>query len=581
MGLLGDLGRRGLAGADRPDRLVGERPGPAGSRGERRRAAASSTAKVSPGLALVARLADADQGREAGARAPRPPCAATSSSLSPWSRRRSLWPQSTQEAAGVDELAPGDVAGVGALSASGWRSCPPTPMPLPASASTTAASSGKRRKDTTSGAARRRASAGAAAEPAAERVGLASAAGASSSCRRPAAGGAGAAVALIERPAVPRGRDAGQRLAGQELERGAAAGRDVADAARRRPAWWAAATVSPPPISVKPGQAASASGHGAGAGVERRLLEDAERAVPEQRPGAARSRRRRRRGVLGPMSSARKPAGTCVGARRSRMSRRRCRRRRRPRGRSAAAPRCPAPRRAPRILARQVEPVGLDQRGLEVVTAGRRGRCWPCRRRPSARRAAAGGSRGCRSCPRSWRRRGSPRTGARGSPSRRRERLDLAHQQAARRPCAAGAASDADDRGVRAVGAAEGVVDVGRGGRGEGARRTPGRSSPRRRGSAGSRAARRRRRRARPATAAPPARRRSPRRRRPGAPRSSASRVGRRRAACTSGLRSPFGRPQCETSRSSRAGGRQLADRRQRLLDPRVVGHLARPSSAR
>ena len=85
--------------------------------------------------------------------------------------------------------------------------------------------------------------------------------------------------------------------------------------------------------------------------------------------------------------------------------------------------------------------------------------------------------------------------GRSGSPSRR-ESASTSRTMQAPGGAPRQVRHDADDRGVGAVRGAEGVVDVGVGAGARARARTRGRSSPRRRGSAGSRAARRRRRRA-------------------------------------------------------------------------------------
>ena len=153
---------------------------------------------------------------------------ATSASSSPWSCRRSLWPHSAQAAAGVGELRRPRRRRCGPPCPRGGGPGRRPRRSMPASSRATAWSSGKEGKITT----RRHPLPGGSARP---RAGRGSSRRASARSRF-----------IFQLPAtaagVPRARsscllqhgDPGQRLAGEELQRGAAARRDVADAVRRR-----------------------------------------------------------------------------------------------------------------------------------------------------------------------------------------------------------------------------------------------------------------------------------------------------------------------------------------------------------
>ena len=103
---------------------------------------------------------------------------------------------------------------------------------------------------------------------------------------------------------------------------------------------------------------------------------------------------------------------------------------------------------------------------------GRRGRCWPCRRRSGSRRPWSSRIRSRRSCRRSWRRPGWRRTGARGfsrAPPRYSSSFSI------RKPATAGRiVGHALGAGVGAVGAAKGIVDVDVAQPGQAARPWPG-----------------------------------------------------------------------------------------------------------
>ena len=213
----------------------------------------------------------------------------------------------------------------------------------PASAAATAASSGKEGKS--------------------DHLGVRPAAASARSSRQSALGLAAHQVHLpVAGDERPRGRrviagvlvgrrkrrDAGQLVAGEELERGAAAGRDVAEPVgdaglvRRRDRLAAA-------DQGEAGAGGERVRHRAGAGVERRLLEDAERAVPEQRAGRRRRRRRTRSRVARADVERQEVVGHRVDADRADVGRRVEASRRR-RGRSAAATSMPCSPRARRIV---------------------------------------------------------------------------------------------------------------------------------------------------------------------------------------------------------------------------------------
>ena len=94
-------GARGAAGADRPDRLVGDRAGDAGvprTALQHGRHLARDHFDRAARLALAQRLADAHDRRQAGRQSP-PALAATVSSFSAKNARRSEWPTITYSAA--------------------------------------------------------------------------------------------------------------------------------------------------------------------------------------------------------------------------------------------------------------------------------------------------------------------------------------------------------------------------------------------------------------------------------------------------------------------------------------------------
>ena len=113
---LGDLvGRRRAAGADRPDRLVGddERRRASRRRGSSRRA--GGRRRRGPRRPRARPASRRRRRWRAGRRATPPSALArTSASVSPWSVRRSEWPTITAAGAGVGEHLGRDVAGVGA-----------------------------------------------------------------------------------------------------------------------------------------------------------------------------------------------------------------------------------------------------------------------------------------------------------------------------------------------------------------------------------------------------------------------------------------------------------------------------------
>ena len=114
---LGDVGGGGdLAGADRPDRLVGDDqlallPIVGERAGELRR---RPRATWPPAARSASDLADADDGDEAAASAPPRPWRGPSASLSCCSARRSLWPTMTSRAPASLIIADRDAAGMGA-----------------------------------------------------------------------------------------------------------------------------------------------------------------------------------------------------------------------------------------------------------------------------------------------------------------------------------------------------------------------------------------------------------------------------------------------------------------------------------
>ncbi len=568
MGLLGDLRGGGLAGADRPDRLVGQgeaaRPGGQTPRSqlpvEDRESLARPGARrgVSPTQTRGTRPA------RTAAAALRPTSSSALAVVAPALAVAAEHPG----AAGVGELRAGDVAGVGALllgveilAADGDAGCP------------SSASDDRREQREARGrpppppparTAARRASDAAVADR------LAGAGGASSSWRRPAAG------VSVDRSCLPAPR---RRAASCPARNSSEAPPPVETWPIRSstPAWRAAATVSPPPITVKPGQLGERRGHLARAGIEGRLLEDAQRPVPEQRPRAAacacgerpggspdrrrapscrrESDRRRRSRSARARRDRPPPPGRWAGTLRCRGSRRArgC-----PRASSTASASTSEPARSQPLRREEgvrhaaadeqhVEPrqevlqgvdlaldLGAAEQGGERLLGLAEQAC------PALRpRAPGGGRRPCAA-----RRDGTPTIEAWARWARRRRRR--------RRP----------RRARRAR------------------RRTPDRSPPRRRGSAGSRADRRRPGRAprQPTRAGSPTQSVGEARLR--RPRSSASlaATGRRRVLGI-GLALRAGRS------GRRAAARapallQLADRRQRLFDPRGVGHLGRRSTA-
>ena len=447
-------------------------------------------------------------------------------------------------------------------------------MPLPASVSTTPGSSGKEGKSATSVAS------GSAARSLRQR--------ASASQRTrfifqlPATSGRRAQrrevrIAVIRPPAPSAAagerRDAGQLLAGEELERRAAAGRDVPDA------------VGDPGLMDRGDRLAAADQGEAGAGgegerhgarplVERRLLEDPERAVPEQGVGAgdrggerlagARAdvdgeevaRDLRRVDGLDDLRVVEAVGGDEIGGQEHLGALR---------------------RGALEDGAREIEPVALDQRGLEVeALRGEEGigHAAADHQDVEPRQEVLEGVDLALDLRPAEDRRERPRRFA----EELRQRLDLAHHQAAG-GLARQVRQHAGDRGVRAMGAAEGVVDVGGGGGGK----RPGELrivlllaameaqvlEQRDVAVAELRGDRRRRLADRVVGEERPAGRAVPRGARPPA------------AACTSRLRSPFGRPQCEQRRSrapaavsSRIVGRASSIRVSSVTLPSFIGTL-------
>ena len=138
-------GRR-LAGADRPDRFVGDHQ--LGRRRSGRHAAlelglehasvlpASRSASVSPMQTIGSSPA-----RHAASALAR-----TMASVSPQSVRRSEWPTMTWLAPASRSIS-ADISPVWAPLALAWQSCPPTSRPLPLTASATASHQGRRRAD--------------------------------------------------------------------------------------------------------------------------------------------------------------------------------------------------------------------------------------------------------------------------------------------------------------------------------------------------------------------------------------------------------------------------------------------------
>ena len=123
---LGDLGEgRGAAGADRPDRLVGddEAARPSRRRGSspraaRRRARGSARRRARPRSRRRRRWRGGRRARR------RRPCAATSASVSPWSARRSEWPTITATAPASASIS-AEMSPVWAPEGSRWQSWPP------------------------------------------------------------------------------------------------------------------------------------------------------------------------------------------------------------------------------------------------------------------------------------------------------------------------------------------------------------------------------------------------------------------------------------------------------------------------
>ena len=95
--------------------------------------------------------------------------------------------------------------------------------------------------------------------------------------------------------------DGGQRLAFEELEERAAAGGDVADSSAT-PYFAIAASVSPPPAIENAGDCGDRVGDRLACLPQRVELEHADRAVPDDGAGAARSAVRSIATVCGPMS---------------------------------------------------------------------------------------------------------------------------------------------------------------------------------------------------------------------------------------------------------------------------------------
>ena len=101
----------------------------------------------------------------------------------------------------------------------------------------------------------------------------------------------------------------GRSPCSRSSRRGAAAGRDVVDAvgeAELRDGGGAVAAAD----DGEPLRLGDRLGHGAGAGLEARVLEHAHRAVPEHGAGLERSRRRTRPPMPGPMSTPFQPSGS-------------------------------------------------------------------------------------------------------------------------------------------------------------------------------------------------------------------------------------------------------------------------------
>ena len=116
--LLRVLGRRDLAGADGPDRLVGDDdaswPARRGTSLEAGLDLGEDVLDVLAGLADLEALADAEDRREAVPEGRLDLGVDDRRRVSPWYSRRSLWPTDDVGAAELGEEGPADLAGVGA-----------------------------------------------------------------------------------------------------------------------------------------------------------------------------------------------------------------------------------------------------------------------------------------------------------------------------------------------------------------------------------------------------------------------------------------------------------------------------------
>ena len=312
----------------------------------------------------------------------------------------------------------------------------------------------------------------------------------------------------------------------------------------RRPSRFTAASESPPPTTDAGGRVGDRARHRLGARREGVDLEDAHRAVPEDRLRARAPRRRsalRRLGADVERPSSRRGSRVDdlrVGARVERL-------------RDDVVDRqqqlVTAARRGGEDPARVVACAPARRARRRRAARARAGTCTPSRRRRRARRRGARAPRAPRACRRPWRRRAGTGTGAPGS--QHDGAGARAPRAAGRRPRRAATCGDhAGRRRVRAVRGAEGVVHVDVGERRERAREARVVLLLARRGSAGSRAAAPRRRRSF-ATAASASRADAVRRERDRlarAARASRAATGAQRVASASAL--PFGRPRCEAS---------------------------------
>ena len=300
-----------------------------------------------------------------------------------------------------------------------------------------------------------------------------------------------------------------------------------------------------------------------------RLLEDAHRAVPEDRPRRTEQPREllerllgRRRAPSRPRESCRSPTVFAPGAVVGRLRHDEIRRQR---------------DRLARLLA-EVEDLARERRPCPPRAAT----CRPSRPRartkwfaippPTSRMSARREStRSVSILPEIF---APPRIAANGrSGSSRRESSRTSFSSRRPAPFSATSLRHADDRGMRAVRRAEGVVDVDVGESRERLRRTPDRWPPRRRGSGGSRAAGPRRARGRRAARSASGPMQSSTNR-TGRPSSSAKRTATG-ASESSGFGLPLGLPRCEAQRTRAPRSSASRTVGQRLDDARVVGDAA------